>query len=82
MASNLIQVIASNTTVSCKVVGAQKFTLNTTTTPFIGHYAFLPLDPIAPVDPCRPLGELSLDLQLNVNDQGLVTGARKGRPWR
>jgi hypothetical protein len=75
--TNLIQVSVSNTAVSCKATGAQKFTLATTTTPFIGFY---PTDPIQPGDPvrpdaCRTLGGLSVDFRLNVNDQGIVTGA-------
>jgi hypothetical protein len=78
--TNLIQVSASNAAVSCKATGAQKFTLNTTTTSFIGSYRFQPLDPVQPGDPirpdaCRTLGGLSVDFRLNVNDQGIVTGA-------
>jgi hypothetical protein len=43
--TNLIQVSASKTAVSCKATGAQKFTLATTTTPFIGFYPMNPSNP-------------------------------------
>lgn len=39
---------ASNTTLSCRAVGAQAFTLATAESPFVGHYDFLPQDPFRP----------------------------------
>jgi hypothetical protein len=73
--TNLIQLRAFNATASCSATGSQQFTLATPTTPFTGSYAFIPGNPIAPVDPCRDLAPLSVDYQLTVTEGGEVTGA-------
>ncbi|WP_190988209.1 hypothetical protein [Pseudarthrobacter sulfonivorans] len=69
--ANLIQVSASNTAVSCNGPAPRSSPWPPQTTPFIGFY---PTDPNYPGDPirpdaCRTLGGLSVDFQLNVNDQ-------------
>jgi hypothetical protein len=78
--TNLSQVRAANAQVSCKAVGAQKFTLASAGTGFTGSYRLYPGDPILPQDPvapgtCAGLASLGVDYQLQLNDQGEVTGA-------
>ncbi|WP_427016287.1 hypothetical protein ACQCSX_16180 [Pseudarthrobacter sp. P1] len=72
-----VVVRAANAAVSCQAVGAQLFSLTATTAPFVGHYAFQPLDPVRPRDggACRALGQLSIDYKLTVNANGTITGA-------
>jgi hypothetical protein len=71
--TNLVQVRAANDTASCSAIGTQSFTLATATTPFTGSYAFIPGNPISPIDPCRDLGSLSIDYQLTVTEGGAIT---------